>query len=478
MVSESVPRYCVPPGAMRLPHNPPIPMKVLVVGSGGREHALCWKIAQSPDCEELYCAPGNGGTQRVATNVELAATDTEGILAFAQEQGIGLVVIGPEDPLCNGLADRLRDAGIPCFGPGAAGARLEGSKSYAKEVLDRHRIPTASYRRFHRSGEAKDFLNTCTLWPQVVKADGLAAGKGVFICQGPVEACSAVDAIMEERFLGNAAGESVVIEEFLEGEECSIFAITDGEAILILEPVVDHKQVGEGDTGPNTGGMGVYSPAPSLGQRVLRQIEQRIIIPSVHAVRREELAFRGVLFIGLMLTESGPKVLEYNVRFGDPETQALVRRFQGDLLPYLAATANGTLKTMDPPDWDRRYTVGVVGASEGYPGEYAKGSVISGLDAAEEHEDVVVFHAGTAAKGEDVVTAGGRVLCVTSMAEDIDSARERAYAGYDEIQWAGKFCRRDIGGRVEARKTRVAQLMSSKASSTGGGQEPGLPLGA
>ena len=451
-------------------------MKVLVVGSGGREHALCWKIAQSPDCEGLYCAPGNGGTASVATNVDIAATDVEGVLQFCQSEEIGLVVIGPEDPLCDGMADRLRAEGFPCFGPGATGARLEGSKSYAKEVLERHRIPTASYRRFHRSGEAKDFLNTCIVWPQVVKADGLAAGKGVFICEEKQEACRAVDAVMEERCLGEEAGRSIIIEEFLVGEECSVFAITDGEAILILEPVVDHKQVGEGDTGPNTGGMGVYSPAPSLGQRVLRQIEQRVIIPSVHAVRREEIDFRGVLFIGLMLTESGPKVLEYNVRFGDPETQALVRRFADDLLPYLLATANGTLKTMDPPNWDKRCTVGVVGASEGYPGEYAKGSVIEGLAEAEALEDVVVFHAGTSASGEDIVTSGGRVLCVTAMAEDMETARERAYAGYDAIRWSGKFCRRDIGGRVEARKAHVAELMEKRLE---GGErvEPGLPLG-
>jgi len=451
-------------------------MKVLVVGSGGREHALCWKIAQSPDCEALYCAPGNGGTQTVATNVDIAATDAAELLQFCQGEEIGLVVIGPEDPLCDGLADRLRAEGILCFGPGAAGARLEGSKSYAKEVLERHRIPTGSYRRFDRSGEAKDYLNACKVWPQVVKADGLAAGKGVIICEDANQACGAVDAIMEERCLGDAAGKNILIEEFLEGEECSVFAVTDGEAILILEPVVDHKQVGEGDTGPNTGGMGVYSPAPSLGHRVLRQIEQRVIIPSIHAIRREEIDFRGVLFIGLMLTESGPKVLEYNVRFGDPETQALVRRFADDLLPYLVATANGTLKKMDPPTWDKRYTVGVVGASEGYPGEYAKGSAVTGIAEAEEVEEVVVFQAGTSASGADVVTSGGRVLCVSSMAEEMETARERAYAGYDAIRWSGKFCRRDIGGRVEARKERVAQLMENKTEAAEGA-ESSVPLG-
>ncbi len=451
-------------------------MKVLVVGSGGREHALCWKISQSKDCEALYCAPGNGGTQTVATNLDIAATDTAGVLRFCQAEGVGLVVIGPEDPLCEGMADELREAGIPCFGPGADGARLEGSKAYAKEVLERHRIPTAGYRRFDRSGEAKDYLNACKVWPQVVKADGLAAGKGVFICEDNKDACSAVDAVMEERRLGEAAGASIVIEEFLEGEECSVFAITDGEAILILEPVVDHKQVGEGDTGPNTGGMGVYSPAPSLGNRVLRQIEQRVVIPSIHAVRREGIDFRGVLFIGLMLTESGPKVLEYNVRFGDPEAQALVRRFSDDLLPYLLATANGTLKTMEPPSWDRRFTVGVVGASEGYPSDYAKGIAISGLEEAAGLEDVVVFHAGTNLSDGEILTSGGRVVCVSSMGEEMETARERAYAAYDMITWNGKFCRRDIGGRVEARKARVAQLMGKRAES-GEDVEPSVPLG-
>ena len=451
-------------------------MKVLVVGSGGREHALCWKISQSKDCEALYCAPGNGGTQEVATNLDIAATDTAAVLGFCQQEGIGLVVIGPEDPLCAGMADELRAAGIPCFGPGADGAKLEGSKAYAKEVLERHRIPTAGYRRFDRSGEAKDYLNACKMWPQVVKADGLAAGKGVFICADAKEACGAVDAVMEERRLGDAAGASIVIEEFLEGEECSVFAITDGEAILILEPVVDHKQVGEGDTGPNTGGMGVYSPAPSLGNRVLRQIEQRVVIPSIHAVRREGVDFRGVLFIGLMLTESGPKVLEYNVRFGDPEAQALVRRFSDDLLPYLLAAANGTLKDMEPPTWDQRFTVGVIAASDGYPAEYAKGNKISGLPEAVEVEDVVVFHAGTAPSDEGIVTSGGRVLCVSSMAEDMETARERAYEAYDKIAWSGKFCRRDIGGRVEARKARVAELMGDKLDA-GRGAAPTVPLG-
>lgn len=434
-------------------------MKVLVVGGGGREHALCWKIAQSPKLSQLYCAPGNHGTSEVATNVDVSASDVEGLVRFATTEGIDLVVVGPEDPLVKGLADRLRAAEIAVFGPGAQGAALEGSKAATKDLLERHRIPTATSRRFDRSGPAKTYLEACTVWPQVIKADGLAAGKGVSICADAQEACREVDSIMEERRLG-AAGDRILVEEYLEGEEASVLAITDGEAILILEPVVDHKQVGEGDSGPNTGGMGVYSPAPSLTRRLLRQVEQRIVIPSIHGLRREGIDFRGVLFIGLMITEQGPKVLEYNVRFGDPEMQAIVRRFKGDLLPYLDATARGRLSKLPAPEWDPRFCVGVVAASEGYPGAYRKGDKIRGLDEAA-GEDVVVFHAGTSGEGDEVLTSGGRVLCVTGMGADIDLARQSAYGAYDRIDWAGKFCRRDIGTRVEKRKERIQRMLGS-----------------
>jgi len=433
-------------------------MKVLVVGGGGREHALAWKIAQSPELTELFCAPGNAGTSAVARNVDIAASDVAGLVRFARENAIELVVVGPEDPLADGLADRLREGAIAVFGPGAEGARLEGSKAFAKDLLERHRIPTAVARRFDRSGTAKTYLESCTVWPLVIKADGLAAGKGVVICQDRRQAARAVDAIMEERTLGDA-GEQVLIEEHLEGEEASVLAITDGEAILILEPVVDHKQVGEGDTGPNTGGMGVYSPAPSLTRRLLRQIEQRVVLPSIHALRREGIDFRGVLYVGLMITEQGPKVLEFNVRFGDPEMQAIVRRFKSDLLPYLRAPAEGKLSSLEPPEWDPRFCVGVVGASEGYPGNYRKGDRIKGIDKAERAADVVVFHAGTAQSGSKVLTSGGRVLCVTGLGDTIETARECAYGAYDEIDWAGKFCRRDIGARIEARKERIQRML-------------------
>lgn len=440
-------------------------MKVLVVGSGGREHALCWKIAQSPELTELLCAPGNGGTSEVARNVDVSASDVKGLVRLARAEGVDLVVVGPEDPLVAGLGDALRAEGIDVFGPGTKGAELEGSKAAAKDLLERHRIPTATSRRFDRSGPAKAYLEGCTIWPQVIKADGLAAGKGVIICEDVQSACRAVDSLMEERNLGGA-GDRILVEEFLEGEEASVLAITDGEAILILEPIVDHKQVGEGDTGPNTGGMGVYSPAPSMSKRLLRQIEQRIVIPSIHGLRREGIEFRGVLFIGLMITDQGPRVLEYNVRFGDPETQAIVRRLKSDLLPILAATAKGELSSMTPPDWDPRFCVGVVAASEGYPKSYRKGDRIRGVEEAGSGEDVTVFHAGTARSGEKLVTSGGRVLCVTGMGDTIDDARQNAYDAYDKIEWAGKFCRRDIGTRVEGRKERIRKMMSGAATWT------------
>ena len=421
-------------------------MKVLVVGNGGREHALAWKIAQSARVQGVVIAPGNAGTARVGRNVPVAADDLDGLVRLAGDEGVELVVIGPEDPLCNGLADKLRERGLAVFGPGAAGARLEGSKVHAKEFLQRYRIPCAAGRRFDRSGAAKSYLESQSTWPQVVKADGLAAGKGVFVVDDARAGCAVIDQVMEERSLG-AAGSQIIIEEHLAGEEISILAMTDGEALLILDPVVDHKQVGEGDTGPNTGGMGVYSPAAVLNRRQMRQIEQHILVPTLHGLRREEVEYRGCLFVGLMLTESGPRVLEYNCRFGDPEVQAVVRRLQGDLVPYLEATAKGELAKLEAPAYDARTCVGVVAAAEGYPGEVRKGDLIDGLDDAEKDDDIVVFHAGTQERTGGVATSGGRVLCVTALGEGVEVAREKAYGAYDRIRWQGKFCRRDIGLR-------------------------------
>lgn len=422
-------------------------MKVLVVGGGGREHALCWKIAQSPLVDEVICAPGNAGTARVARNIAIPANDLEKLVHVATHERVGLVVVGPEEPLCLGLADRLRAAGIAVFGPGSSGARLEGSKLFAKEFLTRHRIPTAAYRRFDRSGTAKAYLEGCRTWPQVIKADGLASGKGVFVVHSAKEGCSVLDAVMEERRLGDA-GREVAIEEFLPGEEVSVLAIVDGESLCVLEPVMDHKQVGEGDVGPNTGGMGVYSPVSLFSRRLQWQVEQNVLIPTLHGLRRDEIDYKGVLFVGLMLTEAGPRVLEYNCRFGDPETQAVMRRWKGDLVPYLLATAKGKLAELESPSWDERTCVGVIGAAEGYPGSYRKGDVVTGLEEAERVDGAVVFHAGTkTGPGNSVLTDGGRVLCVTALGTNVEEARKAAYSAYDEIRWDGKFCRRDIGVR-------------------------------
>ncbi|MFT7677714.1 MAG: phosphoribosylamine--glycine ligase [Planctomycetota bacterium] len=421
-------------------------MKILVLGSGGREHALCWKIAQSPLVSEVLCAPGNCGTEEVARNVELDITDKGAVVSLARREDIALVVIGPEDVLVAGVADALREAGVPAFGPGQEGAKLEGSKVYSKDFLERHRIPTGKARNFDRSGQAKGYLEGVEEWPLVIKADGLAAGKGVYVVKNLEEGRAAVDAIMEERRHGKS-GEHILIEEFLAGEEASVFAITDGSTIAILEVVQDHKQVGEGDTGPNTGGMGVYSPVPSLNSRMYKQIEQRILVPTVHALRQEGIAYQGVLFVGLMLTDSGPQVIEYNVRFGDPECQALMRRMKSDVVPILLAAATSDMESLEAPEWDPRSVVGVVAAAAGYPGTPQKGDLIEGLEAANRVEDVVVFHAGTKPKAQGVVTNGGRVLCVTALADDMEAARGKAYEAYDRIRWDGKFCRRDIGTR-------------------------------
>ena len=419
-------------------------MKVLVVGGGGREHALAWKLARSPLASEVITAPGNAGTQLAGRNADVAASDLDGLVRLAVGESVGLVVVGPEAPLCAGLGERLRSKGIPVFGPDADGARLEGSKVFAKELLDRHRIPTAAWRRFDRAGAAKSYLETITVWPQVIKADGLAGGKGVFVVDDGREACSVVDSVMEERALGDA-GSEVVIEEFVKGRELSVHAITDGSTILILEPSMDHKQVGEGDTGPNTGGMGIYSPVAFATARLMRQVEQRVLLPTLHALQVEGVEYRGVLYAGLMITEAGPRVLEFNCRFGDPEMQGIVRRMPGDLLPILLAAAEGRLAEVDPPAWDPRTCVGVVGTAEGYPGSYRKGDVITGLDASASVEEAVVFHAGTRQDGRSVLTDGGRVLCVTALGDGMAAARERAYRAFDELSWSGKSCRRDIG---------------------------------
>ncbi len=421
-------------------------MRILVVGGGGREHALCWAIAASPLCDRLYCAPGNAGIAREATCVPIGAEDVDALVQFARDESIDFVVVGPEAPLVLGLADRLADAGIKVFGPSAAAAALEGSKGFMKDLCAKYGIPTAAYARFTDATAAKAYLREHGA-PIVVKADGLAAGKGVTVAATLAEAEAAVDAALVEGAFG-AAGAEVVIEECLRGEEASVFALVDGKTVLPLASAQDHKQAGDGDTGPNTGGMGAYSPAPIMTDALSRRVMDEILEPTVHAMREEGRPYRGVLYGGLMITDEGPKLLEYNVRFGDPECQALVARLKSDLLPALIATSDGVLESFDLR-WHDEAALVVVMATKGYPGAYEKGSVIRGVDAAEADEQVIVFHAGTKAGDDGALLAnGGRVLGVTALGATVADAQRRAYAAVDRIDWPEGFCRRDIGWRA------------------------------
>ena len=420
-------------------------MRVLVVGGGGREHALCWTIAASPLVETLFCAPGNAGIAADAVCVPIGAEDLDGILGFARQQRIDFVVVGPEAPLVAGLVDRLEEAGIKAFGPGAAAAKLEGSKAFTKELCARHHIPTASYGRFTDFEAAKAFVENRPL-PIVVKADGLAAGKGVTIAETHDTAlCAARDMLTGGRF--GAAGAEIVIEEFLTGEEASFFALVDGETALPLAAAQDHKRSGDGDTGPNTGGMGAYSPAPVVTEEVAERIMARIVRPTVAAMKEEGAPFKGVLYAGLMIEDGEPSLLEYNVRFGDPECQALMVRLASDLLPALIASADGVLDMFDLR-WHDDAALTVVMASKGYPGAYEKGSAIDGLDASAAIDGVTVFHAGTEDDGGTIRAAGGRVLGITALAPSIAKAQTLAYRAVDAIDWPGGFCRRDIGARA------------------------------
>ncbi len=421
-------------------------MRVLVVGSGGREHALCWAIAASPLCDALYCAPGNAGIEAEATCLAVGVDDVDGIIAACAEHAIDFVVVGPEGPLCAGLADRLEAAGIATFGPSAAAARLEGSKGFANDICAKYGIPTAAYARFTDAQAAKAYVRAQGA-PIVVKADGLAAGKGVVIADTVEAACDAVDALIAG--FGAAAAE-LVVEECLIGEEASFFALVDGETALPLAAAQDHKRVGEGDTGPNTGGMGAYSPAPVVDEAAAAEIMARIVEPTVAAMAAEGTPFKGVLYCGLMMTADGPKVIEFNVRFGDPETQVLVPLLMSDLLPALVAARDGVLDKFTLR-WLDVACVCVVMAANGYPGAYHKGSVIGGLDAAGALDGVTIFHAGTAAVDGRITAIGGRVLGITATAPTIAEAQARAYAAVDTIDWPGGFCRRDIAWRVVGR---------------------------
>jgi phosphoribosylamine--glycine ligase len=421
-------------------------MKVLVVGSGGREHALCWAISASPLCSKLYCAPGNAGIAQEAECVPVASDDIAGIVNFCNDEAIDFVVVGPEGPLVAGLVDRLAEAGIMAFGPRADAAALEGSKGFTKDLCARYGIPTAAYGRFADAASAKAFVRQKGA-PIVVKADGLAAGKGVIMAETDDEAIAAIDEIFGGKF--GAAGAEVVIEEWMIGEEASFFALVDGEHALPLATAQDHKRVGDGDTGPNTGGMGAYSPAPVMTQAIIDATMDRIIRPTVAAMNAEGRQFRGVLFAGLMITDKGPQLIEYNARFGDPECQVLMMRLKSDILPALIASADGQLANFDLR-WHDEPALAVVMAANGYPGDYQKGTVIGGLDEAGQ-DGVQVFHAGTALKDGKVVANGGRVLAVTAMGATIAEARTKAYEAVDRIDWPEGFCRRDIGWRAIGR---------------------------
>ena len=426
-------------------------MKILVVGSGAREHALCWSIAASPLCDALYCAPGNAGIANEATCVPIPVSDLDGIVDFARANAIDFVVVGPEDPLVAGLVDRLDAAGIKSFGPNAAAAALEGSKRFTKGLCERHAIPTAGFKHFTALDPALAYVREQGA-PIVIKADGLAAGKGVTVAMTLAEAEAALVAALRDDAFG-AAGSEVVIEEFMEGEEASFFALVDGTHALPLAGAQDHKRVGDGDTGPNTGGMGAYSPAPVLDQAMADRVMAEIIMPTVEGMAAEGTPFKGVLYAGLMITETGPRLIEYNARFGDPECQVLMARLKSDILPALIACHDGQLSSVDLR-WDDGAAICVVLATKGYPGAYGKGSVIKGLDDAETDNAITVFHAGTALDEHGQVTAnGGRVLGVTALGADIAAARNRAYAAVERIDWPDGFCRGDIAWRAIDRST-------------------------
>jgi phosphoribosylamine--glycine ligase len=424
-------------------------MNILLLGSGGREHALAWKIAASPLVARLVCAPGNAGIARECEVAALDIADHAAVIAYCRAQAISFVVVGPEAPLCAGIVDDLEAAGIKAFGPSRQAAQLEGSKGFTKDLCRENRIPTAAYERFTAAAPAKAYARARGA-PIVVKADGLAAGKGVVVAASLPEAEAAID-MMFGGGLG-AAGAEVVLEEFLTGEEASFFALCDGENAIPLASAQDHKRAHDGDRGPNTGGMGAYSPAPALTPALAARVMEEIVSPTLRAMRSRGTPFKGVLYAGLMLTADGPKLIEYNVRFGDPECQVLMLRLMSDLVPALLASRDGVLKSFDLR-WFPQPALTVVMAANGYPGSYRKGSAIEGIAEGALVEGVEIFHAGTAAVGGRILSAGGRVLNVSALGKTIGEARARAYQAVDRIRWPDGFCRRDIGLKAAARET-------------------------
>jgi phosphoribosylamine---glycine ligase len=424
-------------------------MKVLVVGGGGREHALVWKIAQSPKVSKVFCAPGNAGISQQATLVPVKADDLEGLLGFALKENVDLTVVGPEDPLTQGIVDLFESKGLRIFGPNRKAAEIEGSKAFAKEMMKKYGIPTASFKTFQGRVEALDYLQS-QRFPIVVKADGLAAGKGVIICKTLEEAIRAVDQIMVEKAFGDA-GKQIVIEECLVGEEASFIAFTDGTTIIPTASSQDHKAVYDGDEGPNTGGMGAYSPAPVVTEKAHEKIMNEILRPMIDGMAREGRPYKGALYAGVMVSGGQLKVLEFNARFGDPETQPVLMRMKSDIVPVLEACCLGRLSEQSI-EWDRRASVCVVMASGGYPGDYRKGKTIQGLEEVSGMKDVYVFQAGTAVDQNKIVTNGGRVLGVTGLGEDIPRAIERTYQAVRKISWEGVHYRNDIGQKALRKK--------------------------
>jgi phosphoribosylamine--glycine ligase len=420
-------------------------MKILVVGSGGREHALCWKLRQSPRVTEIFCAPGNGGTEALGRNMAIPSSDNEGLAAFAEREGIALTIVGPDDALAGGIVDLFNSRGLRIFGPTEAGARFESSKAFAKRFMERHGIPTARFGEFTDSAAAHRFCQGMS-YPVVIKADGLALGKGVIIAGSADEAAKAIYRIIEQRQFGDA-GRRVVIEEFLTGEECSIHALVDGASFAMFPGAQDHKRALDGDAGLNTGGMGAYSPAPVLTPELEAQVREQVLDPFLRGLRTDGLDFKGLLYPGLMVTPQGLKVLEFNCRFGDPETQAFLPRLKSDLFDVLDAVIDGRLRDVRI-EWRHEAAVCVVMASGGYPGDYAKGKVIEGIEAAEGLPGVTVFHAGTKRVDGRLVTSGGRVLGVTALGADVRAARENAYAAAAKIAFEGAHYRRDIAAKA------------------------------
>jgi phosphoribosylamine--glycine ligase len=423
-------------------------MNILILGSGGREHALAWKIAASPLVGKLYCAPGNAGIAREAECVAVDIADHAAVIAFCRKCQIDLVVVGPEVPLCAGIVDDLEAAGVKAFGPTKWAARLEGSKGFTKDLCKANNIPTAAYERFKNAADAKAYVRQQGA-PIVVKADGLAAGKGVVVASTLKEAEAAID-MMFTGGLGEPAWE-IVIEDCMVGEEASFFALCDGDTAIPLASAQDHKRVGDGDTGPNTGGMGAYTPAPIMTPAMNRRVMDEIIIPTVNALKKAGAPFKGVLFAGLMITKDGPQLIEFNVRFGDPETQVIMLRLMSDLVPALIASRDGQLKNFDLR-WYPDAALTVVMAAKGYPGGYTKGTVVGGLDEAAQVEGVEIFHAGTKAENNSILANGGRVLNVCARGKTVAEAQKRAYAAVDKIKWPEGFCRRDIGWQAIARE--------------------------